>query len=271
MGCCMSYEHELLFLLRNLVELVLLICNTKAVELEGRGYRLAFLGPTHPRVSLRKDWGRTALLKLPIHITNNLCSPGLAAGQSKVHRNLRLDFDRFAIQNVRLVLPLLYRFDGCRRQHGMATDQTQILDSPIFADLGLQQHTPLDACLASQRWIIRLYFANQQSLSHTLRHANTLRRSNLGHSDRGGADNASDDASHLSTRDSTWYTADNPSRHDRRRRFFFLNHLYFLWNLGRCAELVVDDISLYLLYDSNRSGGGWRRRWWRRRRNQECH
>ncbi len=39
----------------------------------------------------------------------------LASGEREVYLYLGLDFDRFSVEQVRLVLPLLHRFDCCRR------------------------------------------------------------------------------------------------------------------------------------------------------------
>jgi hypothetical protein len=67
--------------------------------------------------------------------SRTLCS--LAAGQGKVHLHRRFHFDRFAVEQVRLVLPLLYSFNRRRRQHRMPTDQAEILDVAGFADFCL--------------------------------------------------------------------------------------------------------------------------------------
>src|SRR5207247_6501412 len=140
----------------------------------------------------------------------------------------------------------------------------------FLADLGLQQHGPLDARLPGQRWIGRLYFLDQQTLGHTLRHANSLRCSRFRDGNRRRADNAAYDATHLPTGDPAWHAAHHTRRH-LWRSFFFLNHLNFLRDLGGRAELTVDDVGLNLLdhFHWSRSRG-WRRRW-RRRRHQERH
>src|ERR1700683_1199982 len=59
----------------------------------------------------------------------------LASGQGKVHCNFGIHFDRFAIQQIRLVLPLLDGVERALHQHGMPADQLQVFDSTVFADL----------------------------------------------------------------------------------------------------------------------------------------
>ena len=55
--------------------------------------------------------------------------------------------------------------------------------------------------LPGQRRIIRLHLADQQSLGHALRHSDALWCGHLRYGDRGRADNATDDTTHLSTGD----------------------------------------------------------------------
>ena len=81
----------------------------------------------------------------------------------------------------------------------MPAEHMQILNGAVFADLGLQQHTTLDAGLTGQRWIIRLYFVNHHTLGHTLGYADPLRSRHFGYGHRGGTDDSADDAAHLST------------------------------------------------------------------------
>src|SRR3974377_889233 len=42
---------------------------------------------------------------------------------------------------------------------------------------------------------------------------------------------------------------------NRRRRFVLLNHLDLLWNLGRGAQLAINDIGLDLVHNFDRCGG----------------
>ncbi len=61
----------------------------------------------------------------------------LASRQAEVHLYLGLDRHRFAIEQVRLIAPLLHGFDGRWRQHRVPADQLQILNRAILADLRL--------------------------------------------------------------------------------------------------------------------------------------
>jgi hypothetical protein len=47
---------------------------------------------------------------------------GLASSQGKVNLHLRLNFDRFSIEQVRPVLPLFHGLDRSRSQHWMSAD-----------------------------------------------------------------------------------------------------------------------------------------------------
>src|SRR4029077_2920139 len=64
----------------------------------------------------------------------------LAASQREGHLHLRVHFDRFSVQQVRLVLPLLHRLDRGRSQHRVTANQLQVLDVARLADLRLQDH-----------------------------------------------------------------------------------------------------------------------------------
>src|SRR6266576_996647 len=193
----------------------------------------------------------------------------LAAGQREVHLHLRINFDRFAVQQVRLVLPLLHRLDRGRSQHRVTADQLQVLDVASLADLRLQDHRSLNTSLTRQRRVRRIYPADQQALRNARRHTYALRGGDLRHSNvRSRAGYAAQHAAHRPARYSTRNSAHDARRgHDRWRRLFFLNHLNFLRNLGRSAQLAVDDVGLDHLYNFDRCSS-WRWRWWRRR---GCH
>ena len=62
---------------------------------------------------------------------------GLTASQGEVDRNLGLHLDRFAVQVVGLVTPLLYGIDRRRGQHRVTADQAEVLNRSILADDGL--------------------------------------------------------------------------------------------------------------------------------------
>ena len=116
-------------------------------------------------------------------------------------------------------------------------------------------------------------FLISKSLRNAQRNSHALRSRNLGHRHRRRTDDAADHAAHLSARDSSRNAAHYAARrHFRRRRFLFLNHLHFLRNLGRGAQLAVDQVALNLFHHSNRGRcrRGWRWRGWRRG-HQESH
>ena len=46
----------------------------------------------------------------------------LAPSEREVYLHLRVDLDRFSVEQVRLVLPLLHGFDRGRRQHRVPAD-----------------------------------------------------------------------------------------------------------------------------------------------------
>ncbi len=117
----------------------------------------------------------------------------------------------------------------------------------ILADLGLQHHCPLNAGLARQRRIARLYLANEQPLGDALRYAHTLRSRDLGTA-------TGVELMMPPMTPPIWPPGTPPERRpqprhrgDRRRSFLFLDHLNFLGNLRGGAQLAVDDIGLDLL------------------------
>ncbi len=62
-------------------------------------------------------------------------SRDLSSGEREVNGYFRIYFDRFAVQQVRFVLPLLHGVQCTLHQHGMPADQLQVLDGTILADL----------------------------------------------------------------------------------------------------------------------------------------
>src|SRR6202050_4577009 len=93
-------------------------------------------------------------------------SRSLASRQGKVHRNFRIHFNRFAIQQIGLVLPLPHGVERTLYQHGMPADQLQVFDGPIFADLRSQNNCSLNARLPCQRRVARLYLLDKQTRYH---------------------------------------------------------------------------------------------------------
>jgi hypothetical protein len=97
----------------------------------------------------------------------------LSTSQHKVHRDLRFHLHGLAVQHVRTVAPLPDRFDGRRRQHGMAAHDPQVLDAAIFTNNRLQQYHSLNAGLSRQRRIKRLDLVYQKSLRYSRRKSAT--------------------------------------------------------------------------------------------------
>ena len=64
---------------------------------------------------------------LTIGLARAASSLDLAARQGEVNLYSGLHSDWFTVQQVRLVPPLLHRFNGSRRQHRMPTDEPQVL------------------------------------------------------------------------------------------------------------------------------------------------
>src|ERR1700730_13517699 len=94
------------------------------------------------------------------------CAPALTSGERKVHRDLRLDFDGFIVEDVGTIAPLDDRSDGCTNQHGMASKHPQHFDRALSTDHGLQHYRALNACASRQRRVLGLYFVNEISLPH---------------------------------------------------------------------------------------------------------
>src|SRR5581483_11242567 len=143
----------------------------------------------------------------------------------------------------------------------MTAEDMQVLNCSIFSNHSRKHHATLNTHGPRERRIHGLHAMEHHALSYALRNAHTLRRGCLRYSDRCIADNAADHTIHRPAR-GTGGEATHDASHLWRRRFFFLNHFDFLWNLRRGAKLIVDDISLDLLHHMDRRR---RRRWWRRK------
>src|ERR1035438_9875653 len=76
-------------------------------------------------------------------ISNCAALGSLTPGEGEVHLHLGLDLDRFSVQQVRLILPLLHGFDRGGSQHGVPADQLhndQLPTSAPFSRYGLYFH-----------------------------------------------------------------------------------------------------------------------------------
>src|ERR1700735_1218626 len=72
----------------------------------------------------------------PRHMCCCASSTVLASGQSEVNCDLGVDFNRFSVQEVRLVAPLLHCIDSGLRQHWHAAFDSNILHASILGDDG---------------------------------------------------------------------------------------------------------------------------------------
>jgi hypothetical protein len=81
-----------------------------------------FSWKAQPTAELQAEIGRARHFQMQnCKLQNN--EGCLAPGECEVHLHLGFNFNRFAVQQIRLILPLFHRLDGSRRQHGMSADQ----------------------------------------------------------------------------------------------------------------------------------------------------
>ena len=66
----------------------------------------------------------------------------LSSGKQEVHRDLRLDFNGFVIQDVGPIAPLADRVDRSLHEHGVSTDNLQILDRTDLLMIALRTTGP---------------------------------------------------------------------------------------------------------------------------------
>src|SRR5580698_6756582 len=193
----------------------------------------------------------------------------LASGQAEIHLHRRFHCHWLAVEQVRLIAPLLDGLNRRRRQHRMPTDQLQVLNGPLFADFRLQYYRALNAGLLRQLRIIRRNFLDQKPSRDARGDMYALRSRDFRHCYLRRTENAAHYAACRASRNAARDTARDAST-QIRRRFFFFYHLNFIWNLGRSAKLSVDDFALNLHHSGSSC---WRRRWWRRRwrSHQESH
>ena len=71
----------------------------------------------------------------------------LSIGKGEIHIDRRFHVNRFTVQVIGLVTPLLHGFHCGLDEHGMTADDAQILYRAVFADKCLQYHASLNASL----------------------------------------------------------------------------------------------------------------------------
>src|SRR5262249_3065210 len=138
----------------------------------------------------------------------------------------RYHFDRLSVEQRGLVFPLLDCIQGGLNQKRMAADNTQVLDSTLFADYGFKHHGTLNSRLLGQRRLGRLDLADQVGLLHVSAYSHSLRW--LGSSGRWGGrrrhggrcptNHTTDHSADLAARDSTGHTTNHTTDGSLRRR-----------------------------------------------------
>src|SRR6266516_1562472 len=100
----------------------------------------------------------------------------LLLGERKVHGNGGNNCHRFAVQQGRLVFPLLHRIDRCLDQQWVASDNFQIVDRSFFADFSFENNDALNTGLLRERRINRLNLREQICGLNVSTNAYALRR-----------------------------------------------------------------------------------------------
>src|SRR5580700_10164064 len=102
------------------------------------------------RGALRRphDWRRAPYCRLLIQREN--------------HVDRCIDFDRFTVEQRRLVLPLLHGVHRCANQQRMARENFEGFDRATLGNDGVEANRAGDAGLACQRRIDRLNFVDEQ-------------------------------------------------------------------------------------------------------------
>jgi hypothetical protein len=89
-------------------------------------------------------------------------------GEGEVHRHCGFNLYGLAVQQIRLVLPLLDGFDCRGREHGMSADELDVLHVSRFADEDSQDNAPLDTRLPREGRVDWTYLLNPQALNYAL-------------------------------------------------------------------------------------------------------
>src|SRR5713226_1613640 len=94
--------------------------------------------------------------------------------QHKDHVNRGHDFDRLAVQQSRLIAPLLHGIERSLHEQRVAGQHLQLLDRAVFGDHRLQPHSARDAGLPGERRIKRVGTADQLGQLHLAADADAL-------------------------------------------------------------------------------------------------
>src|SRR5712671_449009 len=118
--------------------------------------------PAKPAILASPGLPSTLIVRVPLSVVSPLkeCGKRLTT-HAELHRDGGVHFHRLAIQDVRLVSPLLHRFHRVVYQHGMAADHLQAFNRPLFADYRLKNNVSGDVGLLRDGRIYRLDLIDQ--------------------------------------------------------------------------------------------------------------
>src|SRR2546427_4088183 len=106
--------------------------------------------------------------------------------EGEVHCNRGYDGHRLAVQQRRLIAPLLHSINGRLNQQRVTRNDFKVVDGSFLADFGFQNDDTLNSSLFRQRRINRLDLRKQISGLDVSTHSNALRRVGGGRGGGGG-------------------------------------------------------------------------------------
>src|SRR5579864_4524113 len=141
-------------------------------------------------------------------------SPPVLLVERENHVDRRVYFDRVAVQQRRLVLPLPHCVERRLHQQRMPRHDFEFPYRAVLADDRVKPHSAGDASLTRERRIDRLDTIDQRSRSDVAALTNTPRRNRLRWwwCSANAANHATNYAAHLAAR----HTARNTTRHSRK-------------------------------------------------------
>src|SRR5262245_37242848 len=160
----------------------------------------------------------------------------------------------------------------------MPVDHAQILHTSLLVDHSFQHHDALNAGLLRQRWIRGFHLADQVRLLDVSAYAHSLRwlgrcrwwwRRRWRNGCRRPANDAANHSTDLTSRDTAGNTTHDTPHSRIRWRTLIDDHLNFLRNFDRGAEVaIVNDARDNFHWGRRCRWRGWWRRW-RGRSHQE--
>src|SRR5581483_715827 len=165
--------------------------------------------PSHSKIEQPKRGGTWVRKQIPQPVScPNNSERRLSARKREVHRYLGVNLNRFSVQNVRPIAPLLYGIKRRLGQQRVTAEDVQILNGAVFSNHGSQYNATLNPGRAGEWRILGLHTMQNHSLRHALRNAHPLNR-NLGNRHRSAADNSADYAACGTPRYATRNSAHN--------------------------------------------------------------